>query len=133
MGVVTQRQSQQRIFGSSQMTNSKLSRWVKRGAFMVIAFAAFTMISAEQAQAQYYGGGRGISIGSYGGGGGISLSIGNSGFNRGSYYGGYGRGYSGYGGGYGRGYSGYRYAPQKSYYRGGGSYGRGSYYGGRRY
>jgi len=116
------------------MTHLKLSRWVKRGAFTLIACAALAMISAEQAQAQYYGG-RGVSIGSFGRGGGLSISIGNSGFSRG-----YGGGFSrGYGGGYSNYGGGYRYAPQRSYYRGGGGYyggggyGRGGSYYGRRY
>ena len=105
------------------MTQLKISRWLKRGAFAVIACAAIAMVSAEQANAQFYGG-RGISINS--GLRGFNLNIGN-GFNRGLNYGGlnYGRGY----GGYGNFNSGYRYVPQTSYYRGGGSYGRGVGYG----
>ena len=111
------------------MTKLKLSKWVKRSAFTVIACAALVMISADQADAQYYGG-RGFSS-----------------FN--SFGGGFGRGYSGlsYGNGFSnRGFnnfnSGYRYSPQRSYYRGGGGfygggnnyYGRGrSNYYGRRY
>ena len=72
-------------------SKSKLSRWVTRGAFAVIACAAFTMVSAEQAQAQFYGGR----------GGGFSLTIGNGGF--GNYGGGgfnsfnnFNRGYGGF-------------------------------------
>ena len=113
-------------------SKSKLSRWVTRGAFAAIACAAFTMVSAEQAQAQFYGGR----------GGGFSLTIGNGGFgnfggggfnsfnsfNRG--YGGFNNFNRGYGGGFNNFNSGYRYSPQRSYYRGGG-YGGG--YGGGRY
>ena len=112
-------------------SKSKLSRWVKRGAFAAIACAAFTMISAEQAQAQFYGG-RGVSVGSFGRG--LSINIGGGGFNRG--YGGFNSGYGNFNS-FNRGYggfnnfnSGYRYVPQRSYYRGGG-YGGG--YGGGRY
>ena len=109
-------------------SKSKLSRWVKRGAFAAIACAAFTMISAEQAQAQFYGGR----------GGGFSLTIGNGGFGGGGFnnFNSFNRGYGGFNN-FNRGYggfnnfnSGYRYAPQRSYYRGGG-YGGG--YGGGRY
>ena len=113
------------------MTNLKLSKWVKRSALAAIACAAFTMVSAEQAQAQYYGGR----------GGGFSLTIGNGGFGNfgGLNYGGFNRGFGGINyGGFNRGYggfnsfnSGYRYSPQRSYYRGGG-YG-GGYGGGRSY
>ena len=101
-------------------SKSKLSRWVTRGAFAAIACAAFTMISAEKAQAQFYGGR----------GGGFSLTIGNGGFsnfNRG--YGGFNNFNRGYGG-FNNFNSGFRYSPQRSYYRGGG-YGGG--YGGGRY
>ena len=122
-----------RIFGNRQMAHSKskLSRWVTRSAFALIACAASTMVSAEQAQAQYYGGrGGGFSLtignGGFGNFGGVGFNNFNN-FNRG--YGGFNRGY-GYGGGFNNFNSGYRYVPQRSYYRGGG-YGGG--YGGGRY
>ena len=82
------------------------------------------MLAAEQADAQYYSGGRGISIGSFGGGGGFSLSYGN-----------FSPRY-GYGGGRGFSNSYYRpsyYGRSSSYYRPSTRYygNRGGYYGGR--
>ena len=111
------------------MTHSKLSKWVKRSALALVACAAFAMVSAEQAQAQFYGG-RGVSVGTFGRG--LSINIGGGGFNRG--FGGFNSGFGGYNyGGFNRGYggfnSGYRYVPQRSYYRG--SYGGGRGYYGR--
>ena len=97
------------------MLKSKLSRWLMRGAFTLAAVAAVSVLSAEQANAQYYGG-RGISISSFGRGGGVSL---NYGYGNRSGFGGYG--YSG-----GRGYSGYNRG-YNNYYRP--SYGRGVYRG----
>ena len=105
------------------MTKSKLSRWVKRSAFAVIVCATFAMVSAEQAQAQYYGG-RGFNRG------GLSINIGRGGFSYGNFGGGgFNRGYGGYGGygGFNNFNSGYRYVPQRSYYRGGGGYYGGGY------
>ena len=45
------------------MLKSKLSRWLMRSVFTLAAVAAVSVLSAEQASAQYYGGGRGISAG----------------------------------------------------------------------
>ena len=115
------------IYGEDHMTHSKLSRLLKRGAFTLVACAAISVLSAEQADAQYYSGGRGISIGSFGGGGGFNLSYGN--FSPRYGYGG-GRGFSNsyyrpsY---YGRSSSYYR--PSTRYYGNRGGYSR--YYGGR--
>ena len=36
------------------MFKSKLSRWLMRGAFTLAAVAAVSVLSAEQANAQYY-------------------------------------------------------------------------------
>lgn len=102
------------------MFKSKLSRWLMRGAFTLAAVAAVSVLSAEQANAQYYGGNRGISISSFGRGGGVSL---NYGYGNRSGFGGYGggRGYSGYNGGYNNYY-------RPSYRGGGGAYrGRGGF------
>lgn len=109
------------------MTKSKLTRWLMRGAFTLAAVVAVSVLSAEQANAQFYGSSRGISVGSFGRG--VTVSFGN--FNRGYGYG--GRSYSGYGGGvyrggYSRGYSSYR--PSYGGYRGGSFYGGGGYRGG---
>ena len=113
------------------MLKSKLSRWLMRSVFTLAAVAAVSVLSAEQANAQFYGGGRGISVGSFGRSGGFKLIYGNR-----SSFGGYGYGGRGFSG-YSRGFNSYR----PSYgYGGGGAYrGRGgfgpSYYsrGGFRY
>ena len=98
------------------MSKSKLSRWLMRSVFTLAAVAAVSALSAEQANAQYYGG-RGISVGSFGRGGGFNLSYGNR-----SSFGGYGgRGFSGYN----RGFNSY-YRPSyggSSFYRGRGGFG----------
>ncbi len=110
-----------RIFGINQMTKSTLSRWLMRGAFTLAAVAAVSVLPAEQANAQFYGGSRGFSSGSYGRGGGISLSVGNVGLNY------------GYGGGYGGGaYRSVYRSPAVNYYRPsyGGAYRGGNYRGG---
>ena len=81
------------------------------------------MLSAEQANAQFYGGGRGISVGSFRGGG-ISVNYGNRSSFGGYGYGG-GRGYSSYS----RGFNNY-YRPSYGYrggYGGGAYRGRGGY------
>lgn len=109
------------------MFKSKLSRWLIRSAFTLAAVATVSVLSAEQANAQFYGGGRGISVGSFRGGG-ISVNYGNR-----SGFGGYGggRGYSGYS----RGFNNYYRPSYRSSYRGRGGYGS-SYYrrsGGFRY
>ena len=108
------------------MLKSKLSRWLMRSVFTLAAVVAVSVLSAEQANAQFYGGGRGISVGSFGRG--VSLNYGYS--NR-SGFGGYGgsRSYSGYN----RGFNNYRPSYGGSY-RGRGGYGS-SYYrrGGFRY
>ena len=98
------------------MTQSKLSRWFKRGALAMVACAAIVMVSADQAKAQFYGG-RGISINS--GLRGFNLNIGNgiNGFSYGRGLG-YRRGFSTYGGLN----SGYAIVPQRSFYRGGGGF-----------
>ena len=100
------------------MLKSKLSRWLMRSVFTLAAVAAVSVLSAEQASAQYYGGGRGISVGSFGRSGGFNLSYGNR-----SSFGGYGYG--------GRGFSGYSRGGYNNYYRRsyGGGYGGGAYRG----
>ena len=110
------------------MLKSKLSRWLMRSVFTLAAVVAVSVLSAEQANAQFYGGGRGISVGSFGRG--VSLNYGYS--NR-SGFGGYGgsRSYSGYN----RGFNNYYRPSYGGSYRGRGGYGS-SYYrrgGGFRY
>ena len=111
------------------MFKSKLSRWIIRSAFTLAAVATVSVLSAEQANAQFYGGGRGISVGSFRGGG-ISVNYGNRSSFGGYGYGG-GRGYSGYS----RGFNNYYRPSYGGSYRGRGGYGS-SYYrrgGGFRY
>ena len=88
------------------MTQSKISKWFKRGAFSMIACAAVMMVSAEQANAQYYG--RGFNNGF--GRSGLSINIGTGGFNR----------------GFGGGFNSFNVVPQRSYYRGNNSFYRGN-------
>ena len=58
------------------MTYSKLTKWLKRGAFTLVACAAVAVLSTEQASAQ----GRG---GSFGRGSGISVNVGSLGLSLG--------------------------------------------------
>lgn len=125
------------------MTNSKLSRWLKSGAFTLIACAAIAVLSTEQAAAQsYLSGNRGISISSFGRGGGFNLSVGSVGPNYGYRGGSFKSGFGGPGKYYGPSYRGsggnYYRSPAKYYGKGGGfSSGRGGfgpqYYGRGRY